>query len=276
MLMTPMNFHCCGVLRPAFSFPWATTVFMSIFAISFPLLSQDKVFKNSQATASLIELYSSEGCSSCPPAEAWINQLKSAPGLWKAVFPVAFHIDYWDGLGWPDRFARADYTARQKNYANQLGQDSVYTPEFIVNGLEWRRNWLGGQELPATRAQKSGELSLTVRGSDHQLSAVYLPGPSAPTGPLELQVALLGFNLVTDVQRGENGGRKLEHDFVVLGFGSAPLTTGADRSFQCDSLEVKSSTDDPPGAVVAWVSGSDGSICQVTGGWLSPADLLKR
>jgi hypothetical protein len=232
-----------------------------------PLLSQDVVFKNSRATGSLVELYSSEGCSSCPPAEAWLNHLQNTPGLWKDLFPVAFHVDYWDGLGWPDRFARADYTQRQRDYAARLGQDSVYTPEFIVNGLEWRRGWFSGQAFPEDGAQKSGELSVTV-GRDKKLSAVYRPAAIQTEQPLALNVALLGFNLVTDVKRGENGGRKLEHDFVVLGFGSTAMIKSG-HGFQCGPVEMKSSTDDMPGAVVAWVSTGDGAILQVTGGWLT-------
>jgi len=237
-----------------------------------PLRPQDIVFKNSAATASLIELYSSEGCSSCPPAETWTNNLKSAPGLWKDIFPVVFHVDYWDGLGWPDRFARTEYTQRQRNYAARLGQDSVYTPEFVVNGLEWRRGWFGGQGLPSTGAEKAGNLSLTVSDKEKKFSALYFPGASVPAEPLMLNVALLGFNVVTDVKRGENSGQRLEHDFVVLGFGSAPLTSENNGSFQSDPMEIKSSTEDVPGAAVAWVSRPDGSVLQIAGGWLSPAD----
>jgi len=249
---------------------WAMITCLSLYSTTMPLWPQNIVFKSSSATASLIELYSSEGCSSCPPAEAWTNNLKNAPGLWKDIFPVAFHVDYWDGLGWPDRFARPEYTQRQQNYAAQLGQDSVYTPEFIVNGLEWRRSWLGGQALPSAGAKKAGELSLTITGQ--KLSALYLPAASAPTQSLVLNVALLGFNLVTDVKRGENGGSRLEHDFVVLGFDSAPLSPATGKGFESGPVELKPSTEDTPGAVVAWVSGNDGAILQVAGGWLSPAD----
>src|SRR5271155_4059826 len=237
-----------------------------------PLHSQDTVFKSSAAAASLVELYSSEGCSSCPPAEAWTNKLKDAPGLWKDVFPVVFHVDYWDNLGWPDRFARPEYTQRQQNYAGQLGQSSVYTPEFIVNGLEWQRSWFGGQDLPSTAAKKTGELSLTVRGKDGKISALSLPASSDPKQPFVLNIALLGFNLITDVQRGENGGKRLDHEFVVLGFSSTQVSPASDKGFQSDPMELKSSTDDSPGAVVAWVSAADGSIVQIAGGWLKPSD----
>jgi hypothetical protein len=118
------------------------------------LRAQELVFNHSGPKAALVELYSSEGCSSCPPAEAWLNHLKAAPGLWSEVFPVAFHVDYWDNLGWPDRLASASYTQRQRDYAARLGQDSVYTPEFIVNGHEWRRGF-DGFEIPGRETGKS-------------------------------------------------------------------------------------------------------------------------
>ena len=140
------------------------------------LFAQDIVLKSSGARSSLVELYSSEGCSSCPPAEEWTNQLKAVPGLWKDTFPVVFHVDYWDGLGWPDRFARAEFTQRQRDYAARLNQDSVYTPEFVVNGLEWRQSWLGGRNIPTQGAEKSGDLTLTVGAKEKKISAVYTAG----------------------------------------------------------------------------------------------------
>jgi hypothetical protein len=243
-----------------------------LFYAAVPLHSQDTVFKSGAATASLVELYSSEGCSSCPPAEALTNKLKDAPGLWKDLFPVVFHVDYWDNLGWADRFARSEYSQRQQNYAAHLGQNSVYTPEFIVNGLEWRRSWFSAQGFASTGAKKTGELSLTVRGRGGKISALYLPGSSDPKQPFVLNVALLGFNLITDVQRGENSGRRLDHEFVVLGFSSTRLNSATDKGFQSDPIELKSSTDDSPGAVVAWVTAADGSIVQIAGGWLKPSD----
>jgi hypothetical protein len=235
------------------------------------LKAQDLEFKSTNSPSSLIELYSSEGCSSCPPAEEWTNHLKSDPGLWKDVFPLVFHVDYWDGLGWPDRFARPEYTQRQRDYAARLGQDSVYTPEFVRNGLEWRRSWLGGDDIRPSGTEKSGTLVLTVHPGERTIDAVYATGGSAPGQALTLNVALLGFDLVTDVKRGENGGRTLNHDFVVLHFNSTPLTVKADGTFPVVPVEIKSATGDTPGAVVAWVSTAGGSIAQVAGGWLPSA-----
>ena len=86
----------------------------------------------------LVELFTSEGCSSCPPADRWMSQLKDDKRLWKQVVPVAFHVDYWDYIGWPDRFATPEYSERQKNHRRLGNVYSVYTPGFLVNGREWQ------------------------------------------------------------------------------------------------------------------------------------------
>ncbi|MEI9998612.1 MAG: DUF1223 domain-containing protein [Verrucomicrobiota bacterium] len=97
-------------MEPAgFPHPLATRLlaFVALGCAALPLRAQEQVIRNDGETATLLELYSSEGCSSCPPAEAWVNGLKNSPALWRTLFPVVFHVDYWDGLGWPDRFAKA-------------------------------------------------------------------------------------------------------------------------------------------------------------------------
>jgi hypothetical protein len=96
-------------------------------------------FKSGENQAALVELYTSEGCSSCPPAEAWLSRLKDGPGLWKEFVPVAFHVDYWDYLGWRDKWSAEAFSARQRAYASAWHNDNIYTPGFILNGSEWRR-----------------------------------------------------------------------------------------------------------------------------------------
>src|SRR3954471_4399456 len=120
--------------------------------------AEEIVFESKPAQTHLIELYTSEGCSSCPPAEAWLSKLKSDPGLWKDFVPLAFHVDYWDRLGWRDRFSSRQWTERQSNYASLLRQSSVYTPEFIRNGAEWS-DWLGHARVMVSDREKSGILS---------------------------------------------------------------------------------------------------------------------
>src|SRR5258708_30257782 len=112
---------------------FATTLLAAV-----PLFAEPITFQSEDTPATLLELFTSEGCSSCPPADAWMSKLKTNPGLWKRVVPVVFHVDYWNGLGWPDRFAPAANTARQHRYAAAWRSNSVYTPGFVLNGHERR------------------------------------------------------------------------------------------------------------------------------------------
>jgi hypothetical protein len=165
----------------------------------------------------LLELYTSEGCSSCPPAEKWMSQLKAHPRLWKEIVPIAFHVDYWDGLGWPDRFASKAFTARQRAYAHSWGTRTVYTPGFVLDGREWRDRALERIPLPQGDA---GVLSATV--TDRKKVAVtYQPSRA---GRWEVHVAVLGFGVSTNVKAGENSGRKLLHDFVATAHETKPMT----------------------------------------------------
>jgi hypothetical protein len=153
------------------------------------------------ARAHLLELYTSEGCSSCPPAEQWFSTLKQNPRLWKGIVPVAFHVDYWDRLGWKDRLASPANTARQRNYAAAWGTDTVYTPAFVLDGREWRGGDLEG--LPAPDAD-AGTLTGTLRDGGEVLVTFHPAGQV--TGPLEAHAALLGFGVVSGVSAGENRG----------------------------------------------------------------------
>lgn len=102
------------------------------------ILAAPFVIESPPERVALLELYTSEGCSSCPPADRWLSELKTNNELWTRVVPVAFHVDYWDYLGWPDRFAAASFSNRQREYALQGAVSTVYTPGLIYNGSEWR------------------------------------------------------------------------------------------------------------------------------------------
>jgi hypothetical protein len=198
------------------------------------LFAEPVTFESGETPATLVELFTSEGCSSCPPADSWLTRLKSSPDLWKRVVPVAFHVDYWNGLGWPDRFATAANTARQRNYAAAWGSDSVYTPGFVLNGLEWR-GWFQRETIPEPSHAKAGRLVVTLH--DAQADVAFTPAGGLP--PLRVEVALLGGNLESNVTRGENSGRKLHHDFTVLHLASGPLHgDGALHGDRAPSAEV--------------------------------------
>src|SRR5438270_83142 len=119
-------------------------------------------FTSKNSGTHLLELFTSEGCSSCPPAEAWLGRLKSDDRLWQDFVPIAFHVDYWDRLGWKDRFAQSEWTQRQRAYANKWGSSSVYTPGFVLDGREWQ-DWSGDVSFP-TR-EDAGLLTATVYGN---------------------------------------------------------------------------------------------------------------
>jgi hypothetical protein len=220
-------------------------------------------FESDETQNSLIELFTSEGCSSCPPAEKWLSGLKSNQDLWKKIIPVAYHVDYWDRLGWRDRFAKPEFTLRQKRYAATWGGDSVYTPAFVVNGKEWR-GWFGTNATP-TSSTKVGVFRVSL-GGDGKLSARYVPETRQPRG-LALNVALLGNDLQSDVKRGENSGRKLRHDFVVLDLIKMDMASESNGWTGSVALPMRFG-DDKPSALAAWITENETPI-QVVGGWLN-------
>jgi hypothetical protein len=228
------------------------------------LIAGPAVFETGETPVGLIELYSSEGCSSCPPAEAWMSALATSPGLWKSFVPVAFHVDYWDQLGWPDRFASRANTERQERYAAAWHNGSVYTPGFAFSGREWR-DWPNQPEPPAGRP-KSGVLRLTLRDL-RTADVAFIPALSLEGTPI-VEVALLGMDLGSDVRRGENAGRRLRHDFVVLSVNSASLKKDGARYLASVPVPPAKET---PKAVAAWVRiGAADPPLQAVGGWLNP------
>ena len=217
------------------------------------------VFESKPSRAHLIELYTSEGCSSCPPAEEWMSGLKSQPRLWQDLVPVAFHVDYWDHLGWRDPFASKLWTERQKEYSDRWKKESVYTPAFVLDGKEWHYG-----KLPEAAAETPGVLKVTVNGE--RVSAFFNPLPG-PADRYDIHIARLGFSLRTEVTAGENNGRKLVHDFVVLGLTNETMTSGP-KELQLPSSSTKSAADQRA-AIAAWIT-QTGQIepVQAVGGWL--------
>src|SRR5438046_2006434 len=245
----------------------ASVLMVIWLAAGYIFASEPKTFESGDTQSSLIELFTSEGCSSCPPAEKWLSALKSSSDLWKKAVPVAFHVDYWDHLGWRDRFAKPEFTSRQQRYAAAWGGDSVYTPSFVVNGKEWH-GWFGSNAMPIT-STKVGVLRVSV-GDDGKVSATFGP-ETMQARPLALNVALLGNDLESDVKRGENSGRKLRHDFVVFQLAETDLIASVDCWI--GSISIPKQNAEKPRAFAAWVSEEDvDSPIQATGGWLtSPA-----
>lgn len=221
-------------------------------------------FSSGAAQVDVVELFTSEGCSSCPPADRWISKLKHDPGLWQRFVPLAFHVDYWDYIGWRDRFASPSYSQRQRNYAARGGVATVYTPGFLVNGREWR-GWFRGERRPES-ADSVGVLSIAQDGESLAIAF-------APTDAMDrynANIAYLGTNLASEIRAGENRGKQLLHDFVVLQYLQVPLDrNGNSHIGQAPLGEYLANTDIT--AIAAWVNAADGiAPLQATGGWLEP------
>ncbi len=227
------------------------------------------VFESSMRKVQLIELYSSQGCSSCPPAERWLSGLRAADELWTRRVPLNFHVDYWDRLGWPDVYASESYTQRQYRYARQLGMPSAYTPGFMLDGQEWR-GFFSGAPLPEPVATDAGVLRVTLRDGD--LALAYRPSDadlSQSTAAVDFHVALLGVGLCNRIAAGENRGRALRQDFVVLSLVSEPAhREGSDLRARV-ALPRAGSVEPERFALGAWVTRGDSlAPLQATGGWV--------
>ena len=161
----------------------------------------------------VIELFTSEGCSSCPPADALLAELAAQPGL----LALSFHIDYWDGLGWKDPFSSAAATARQRRYAEELGVGTIYTPQIVVDG-RWQAVGSDRAEVAqAIAAARRAPAALPVTLAIDRGEARVTVGPSG-NGAIGA-VLLVGFDRsgTDNVLRGENAGRTLTHADVVRG-----------------------------------------------------------
>ena len=177
--------------------------------------------------------------------------------------PVAFHVNYWDNLGWKDRLASVEFTQRQRAYASGWSSGTVYTPEFVLNGREWQ--WTGVDTLARESNETPGVLTVSRNGFRN---FIFIFAPTQPiTGDLTAHVALLGFGVTSDVARGENAGHKLTHDFVALSHHESKLQGSPLRAeFKLD----ETSSESQRRALIAWVSvGNDPTPIQATGGWLT-------
>jgi len=206
----------------------------------------DVTFRSTGQRTHLLELFTSEGCSSCPPAEEWFSGLRASPRVWKDFVPVAFHVDYWDGLGWPDRFASKSFTARQRSYAAAWGTGTVYTPEFVLDGREWK-----GRSLEAIPPGEDGAgVLVAIIG---KAGSVRVAFEAKGAGPWTAHVAVLGFGIPSKIKAGENRGRQSVHDFVVLGFESRSMT-GSTEGWQAN-VTLPALAEKGERGLAVWVTG---------------------
>jgi len=191
-------------------------VFAGLFSFS-AFAAEPIIVGSGDKQTAVVELYTSKGCSSCPPADRWLSRLIDVPTDELDVLALAFHVDYWDYLGWKDRFSSAAYTSRQRQLGANNRQNTIYTPEFFVNGMETRGSSNILDKIRQANQQPSAlDLKLTVsRDKTSLVLELQSPAKRDTTGQLHHRYLVYENNLSTDVKRGENSGELLRHKQVV-------------------------------------------------------------
>jgi hypothetical protein len=202
-----------------------------IFFLGFTVFEVDKNInsgstrhhlKKSYRSFAILELFTSEGCSSCPPADRLLPQLASTDA---SIIPLSFHVDYWDRYGWKDPFSNASFTERQNQYAKQFKLESIYTPQLVING-EYElvgSNRSAAEKDIAKLLKENAPLQLTIDAvktkNDHLSVSCRLDGNLQNC---DLLVAVVQKHAEVNVKAGENNGAKLSHTNVVRSFLKLP------------------------------------------------------
>src|SRR5262245_2990796 len=173
-------------------------------------------------TAALVELYTSEGCSSCPPADRWLSALDGGGQVPGTIVPIALHVDYWDYIGWKDPYANREFSLRQRKLSQQQRLALVYTPQVVLQGRDFR-GWgtpafdAAVAKITAQPAKASISLALqAAQGGALRVEAAAEVIDRAQQADAALYIAAYQNRLSSKVTAGENRGRTLAHDYVVL------------------------------------------------------------
>jgi hypothetical protein len=272
--------------HPLSAIRWAGLLFFVSARVL--LASGDPAQANAQAASAasdhavVVELFTSQGCSSCPPADRVLSELGAQQS--SGVIPLSFHVDYWNHDGWTDPFSRHDWTERQSAYARLLGLQQVYTPEAVVNG---RTEMVGSDAnrlrsaiaAAAKRAGASISIRLELAKSKVTVTAD-VDRPEILRGrKLDVMMAVFETNLVTSVGRGENSGRTLRNDYVVRSLRRAGTLAagGANPANQTATLSLEDGWKRTELGVVAFVQ--DPASLEILGAaarHLSPEERASR
>lgn len=215
-----------------------------------------------QANA-LLELYTSEGCSSCPPADAWLSKLSTAGIDTTRLIPLAFHVDYWDYIGWKDRFAKAAYSERQRKAASYNFSDTVYTPQVMLNGADFR-GWHQSGKLTQALEKRINKpstfaIQMLLNSNKGEPLKVNVQAQSQVATGTKLYIASYENKLKSQVRAGENNGRELTHDYVVRQLlGPYPISAASQLTQQ---FSLDKSSDTATG-IVAFVQADNGEVIQ--------------
>ncbi len=166
------------------------SLLISVFLVTAPTISTaaECSAKSGVKSVPLLELYTSEGCSSCPPADKWLSNLKPSPDK---LIPLAFHVDYWDYIGWKDRFSKAEYSDRQRKTAAFGGAGFVYTPQFVFNGRDFR-GWDNSRINEAIEQQQklTSRANLVLDAVSEQDGSITLKANAEAVDPKEAKMRM--------------------------------------------------------------------------------------
>jgi hypothetical protein len=227
-------------------------IFLSIFFISITAIAQRPV--------AVIELFTSQGCSSCPPADKLLAQtISEAKKDGRNIIALSFHVDYWNRLGWADPFSDRAYSQRQSDYVEAMHLRSAYTPQMVVNGWD---EFVGSNSKDLKAALEKAlkdrpaaafkTLGATAKGSQPPRLRYELEGDYVGC---ELHFALVSLTETTAVKRGENGGRELENANVVRQFITIPAQASGEVVFEADPLPFTANL-----GIIGYIQHPDGRI----------------
>jgi len=211
-----------------------TMKYINIFTISTVALLFPAALTNSSAAPGtidwnaapekgfvLLELFTSEGCSSCPAADELMVRMQKESQE-QDLYILTYHVDYWDRLGWRDAFSSPQFSQRQRKYAQWLGDPQIYTPQLVING---KSSCVGSDEVTIKAAEKNARSTsatsvISVQGRQVKERMIFKYRLKGSNDPSQLLIAVVQKHAVTKVKRGENGGRTLSHVQVVRSLSS--------------------------------------------------------
>lgn len=214
-------------------------------------------------TVALLELYTSEGCDSCPAADKFVSNLRNSTALsTDQLIPLSLHVDYWDYIGWKDVFAKPVFTQRQHSLADLAGSRSVYTPEVFMAGKELR-DWRGGivnavRRINSQPAQASIQISIDKLAGNQ----LYLTLQAKSASKAKLYFALVEQSLVSKIMAGENSGATLQHDYVAREWGDAISLSSESPNTQLRQLNLPLNAVHKNLSITAFVQSEKGDVLQ--------------
>jgi hypothetical protein len=221
--------------------------------------------QSGNTTVPLLELYTSEGCSSCPPADEWLSSFRQSGLVPYRVVPLALHVDYWNDLGWENSYSQKTFTDRQYRLADLNRMRTVFTPQFVLNGRNLSR-WYSQADIEIKRINATApqaRISLVLSHHARNIGITADAETNNPAAQTDLYLAIYENNLSHDIGAGENRDLTLRHDYVARQLiGPMPLKDTGKIHFVRDISLDKSWKESDMGVVAFVQNRNDGAVLQ--------------